>query len=111
MPTRMISRSAFLSRNQLTQPLRCVSAASRTGAQPAGTLTAGTTQTTLRLTTDENATCRYGTVSGTAYGSLPATFASTGGTAHASTIAALTNGASYAFYVRCADAAGNPNLD
>ena len=33
----------------------------RSNGQPSGTLPAGTTQTTLSLTTNENATCQYGT--------------------------------------------------
>ena len=36
----------------------------RSNGQPTGTLPAGTTQTTLSLTTNESATCRYGTTQG-----------------------------------------------
>jgi hypothetical protein len=81
----------------------------RSNLQPSGTLPSGTTQANLSLTTNENATCRYGTTAGVAYGSLPAVFASTGGTAHSTTVSGLTNGTSYAYYVRCQDGAGNAN--
>src|SRR5204863_2258476 len=39
----------------------------RSNGQPSGTLPAGTTSTSLRLTTDEVATCRYSLVAGTSY--------------------------------------------
>jgi Concanavalin A-like lectin/glucanases superfamily/Putative esterase len=81
----------------------------RSNGSPAGTLAAGTTQTTLSLTTNENATCRYATSSGVAYGSMPNTFATTGGTAHSATRTGLTNGSSYSFFVRCQDPTGNAN--
>ena len=78
------------------------------GGAPTGAQPAGTTQVNLQVTTSENATCRTGTVAGTAYGALPLTFTTTGGTAHARTITGLTNGTSYTYYVRCQDGAGNP---
>ena len=83
----------------------------RSGGSPSGTLAAGTTQTTLSLATNEAATCRYGTVANVAYSALPNTFATTGGTAHSTTVAGLTNGSSYAYYIRCSDQASNPNPD
>ncbi len=76
---------------------------------PSGTLPAGTTQTTLSVTTDENATCRYSTVAGTSYAAMTNTFSTTGGTSHSTTVTGLSNGNSYSFYVRCVDAAGNAN--
>jgi hypothetical protein len=76
---------------------------------PAGTLSAGTTQTTLSLTSSENAVCRYGIVANTSYSSLPNSFSSTGGTTHTVTRTGLTNGSSYTYYVRCRDTAGNAN--
>ncbi len=83
----------------------------RSNGQPAGPLTGGTTQTTLSLTTDENATCRYATTAGVGYGSMPNSFSSTGGTAHSSTVSGLVNGGSYNYYVRCQDTATNANPD
>jgi hypothetical protein len=78
-------------------------------AQPSGTLAAGTTQTTLSVSSNENATCRYATTAGTAYGSMANTFATTGGTAHSTLVSGLANGQSYSYYVRCQDSAGNAN--
>ncbi|HKC49220.1 MAG TPA: LamG-like jellyroll fold domain-containing protein, partial [Myxococcota bacterium] len=69
----------------------------------------GTTQATLALASDETATCRYGTVAGTAYASLPNLFSTTGGIAHSTLVTGLANGHSYSFFVRCQDTAGNPN--
>ena len=81
----------------------------RSSGAPTGTLVAGTTQTSLSLATNENATCRYGTTAGVAYASLPTVFTTTGGTTHSTTVTGLTNGGSYSFFVRCQDVAGNPN--
>jgi hypothetical protein len=81
----------------------------RSNGQPSGTLPAGTTQAALGLTTNENATCRYGSVAGTPYASLPQVFTQTGGVAHSSQVTGLTNGGAYTFYVRCQDTAANAN--
>jgi glucose/arabinose dehydrogenase/PKD repeat protein len=83
----------------------------RSNAQPTGTLPAGTTQTTLGLTTNEPATCRYSTVAGVAYSAMTGTFTTTGGTVHATTVAGLANGQSYSYYVRCQDGSNNANPD
>jgi hypothetical protein len=83
----------------------------RTGLQPSGWLPAATTQTTIRLTTNEAATCRHATSAGVPYGSMTASFTTTGGTTHSRVVTGLTNGGTYRFYVRCADQAGNPNTD
>jgi subtilisin family serine protease len=76
---------------------------------PSGVLPAGTTQTTLSLTTNENATCRYATVPGTAYASMPNLFSTSGGTSQATLITGLLSGNTYTYYVRCRDVAGNAN--
>ncbi|MEK7584068.1 MAG: fibronectin type III domain-containing protein, partial [Patescibacteria group bacterium] len=81
----------------------------RSGGEPIGPLSAGTTQTVLSLTTDENATCRYGITANTAYSSLLITFATTGGSTHSSQLNGLQNGTTQAYYVRCQDAADNIN--
>ena len=75
--------------------------------QPTGTLALGTTQATLSLTTNEAATCRYAATPGVAYGAMPITFATTGGTSHTSLVTGLVNGGSYSYFVRCQDPAGN----
>ncbi len=76
---------------------------------PASTLTSGTTQTTLSVTTDENATCKYSTTPNTDYSSMAKTFTTTGGTSHSTTITGLSDGNSYTYYVRCEDSANNAN--
>src|SRR5207249_1863118 len=83
----------------------------RSGGQPPGTLPAGTTQTTLALTTNEAATCRYSPSAGVPYDAMTQTFATTGGIAHSTPVSGLVDGGSYAFYVRCLDAAANANPD
>jgi hypothetical protein len=79
------------------------------GGSPTGTLAAGTTQTTLSVTTNENATCRYSATANIAYASMANTFTTTGTTSHSTTVTGLTNGQSYSYYVRCQDTAGNPD--
>ena len=54
----------------------------RSNGAPSGTLAAGTTQTTLSLSTNENASCRYSTTAGTAYSSMVKVFSTTGGTSY-----------------------------
>jgi hypothetical protein len=76
---------------------------------PSGALAAGTTQTTLSVTSNENATCRYATTAATAYGSMPNTFTTTGGVAHSTSVGGLSNGGSYSYFVRCQDTTGNAN--
>ncbi len=82
----------------------------RSNGEPAGVLV-GATQANLSLATDENATCRYATVAGTAYASMVNTFSTTGGTAHSTGISGLVGGATYSYYVRCQDGSGNINPD
>jgi len=83
----------------------------RSAGQPAGLLASGSSQTTLSLVTDENATCRYATTAGVAYAAMANTFSSTGATAQSTQVTGLVNGASYTYYLRCQDAVGNANPD
>lgn len=83
----------------------------RSNGQPTGALLSATRETTLRLDTDENAVCRYGTVPGIPYSSMPQVFTTTGGTSHSTTVTGLSQGSSYAFYVKCQDTTGNANPD
>ncbi|QQS21366.1 MAG: hypothetical protein IPL87_02540 [Candidatus Moraniibacteriota bacterium] len=80
----------------------------RSNPAPSGSLTAGTTSTTMTLTTNETATCKYGTTD-QAYASLPNTFTTTNSTSHSQTISGLSNGQSYTYHIRCQDKAGNAN--
>ena len=81
----------------------------RSGGLPSGEQVYGTTQVTMQVTTDENATCKYGSSSGVAYASMSNTFSTTGGTSHSTTISGLSNGGSYTRYVRCIDGSSNAN--
>jgi hypothetical protein len=78
---------------------------------PSGALASGTTQTTMSLTTNENATCKFSISAGTVYASMANTFSTTGGTNHSTVIAGLQNGQSYNRYIRCIDGSGNANAD
>jgi len=84
---------------------------SRSNGSPTGVLSSGTTETTISLTTDEQATCKYSTSPGTVYGSMPNTFTTTNSTSHSQTITGLTDGQSYAYYVKCQDTINNSNSD
>lgn len=81
----------------------------RSNGVPTGVLPAGTTQATLSLVTDENATCRYATTAGMTYGAMTNTMATIGGAAHSTTVSGLSNGGSYNYFVRCQDGVGNTN--
>ena len=83
----------------------------RSNGLPSGELAYGTGNVMLSLATDENATCKYAATAGIAYASMTLQFATTGGTAHSSTISGLVNGTSYNYYVRCTDSIGNANTD
>lgn len=83
----------------------------RVNGSPRDTLPAGTNQTTMSLSTDETATCRYSTTANISYDSMTNAFATTGETSHSTVIASLSNGSAYNYYVRCKDAAGNANTD
>ncbi|QQR78684.1 MAG: VCBS repeat-containing protein [Candidatus Moraniibacteriota bacterium] len=80
----------------------------RTNGAPTGTLPETTTQATLSLVTDENATCKYGTTANTAYAAMTAVMGTTGGANH-STAVTVTAGTAYTYFVRCEDTAGNQN--
>ncbi|MEK7703638.1 MAG: MopE-related protein [Myxococcota bacterium] len=77
------------------------------GGQPTGTLPGGTTQTTLHVTTDEAATCKWATTSGAAYATMASTFVTTGTTSHSTNVTGLVDSQSYSYYVRCQDGDGN----
>jgi hypothetical protein len=81
----------------------------RSLASPSGNLSFTTIMTTLSLSTDEDATCRYDTSPNTIYASMVHTFTNTGTTTHTTTISGLTSGQSYDYYVRCSDSSNNAN--
>ncbi len=78
---------------------------------PSGLLPYNTTQTILSLTTNEAATCRYGTTANTAYSSIANTFITTGTTTHSQLVSGLTFNTTYNYYVRCNDTSNNLNTN
>ncbi|RLC36714.1 hypothetical protein DRH29_03970 [candidate division Kazan bacterium] len=81
----------------------------RSDGLPTGALPAGTTQATLSLTTDEDATCRYAVDADTEYSEMTGIFGTTGEKDHSTLITGLADGNSYTYYVRCQDRLGNTN--
>ena len=81
----------------------------RSNSSPSGVLPAGSTQATLSLATDEDASCRYAATPGTDYAAMTSMFATTGGRTHQTPATGLSDGEAYAYYVRCADGLGNVN--
>jgi hypothetical protein len=82
----------------------------RSAGSPSSSQTAGTTQVTLSLATNESSTCKYSTTAGTAYGSMTSDFTTSDGLAHTATVS-TSNGQSYNYYIRCQDLASNANTD
>ena len=80
----------------------------RSNGQPTGALPSATTQTTMSLTTNEHANCRYSDMAGIPYTSMTNIIAQSG-TTHSTLLTGLSNGNSYTRYVKCQDAAGNSN--
>jgi hypothetical protein len=81
------------------------------GGAPSGELASGTTTTTLRVLTNENATCKYSDTSGKSYADMSNTFSSTGAKNHTTSLTGLADGKSYDYYVRCIDTAGNADIN
>jgi len=76
--------------------------------KPIGTLSAGTTQTTISLTTNEPATCG-GSTTPRVREETVTKFTNTGGTTHTMNIPGLVDGESYTLYIKCEDDSGNLN--
>ena len=82
----------------------------RSGGAPGGTLALNTSSTTISLTTNEPATCKY-SATNISYASMTLFSTTTATTTHSSIISELSNGGSYLYYVKCSDAVGNVNSD
>ncbi len=74
-----------------------------------GTLSSGTTETTISLSTDENASCKYSGSASVAYASMTNNFSTTGSASHSTVVTNLSDGNSYDYYVRCEDEYNNEN--
>lgn len=79
--------------------------------QPSSNLAQGTTTTTLSVTTDEPATCKYSMSAGLSYSAMMFLFSGSGSTSHSVQVDNLTDGNSYRYYVKCEDSLGNANLN
>jgi len=90
-------------------PIVDVTPPALSGGAPGGNLAAGTVETAISLSSDENAECRHGTAPNTIFANLPEQFSSTGGQSHSTIVSSLVDGQEYSFYVRCEDQAGNVN--
>lgn len=73
---------------------------------PSDKFSAGTRSTTLRATTNKDATCKFSGNSSTSFDDM-ATFSNTGGTSHSHVISGLADNSRYRYYVRCSDSSGN----
>src|SRR5439155_16558534 len=76
-----------------------------------GAAPAGMRQTPLALAHTCALPICYSPSAGARYDAMTQTFATTGGTAHSTPVSGLVDGGSYAFYVRCLDAAANASPD
>lgn len=77
---------------------------------PVGIHASGTTSVNVGVTTSEAATCKIDTDPDIAYGSMAATFGTTGGLVHTTSVGSLVDGTSYTRYIKCQDVAGNPTV-
>src|SRR3989344_1398308 len=81
----------------------------RSAGSPSTELVYTTTSTSISLTTNENATCKYSLTANTSYAGMTGIFLGAGTTSHTATVSGLTSGNSYSYYVRCQDTPGNAN--
>lgn len=79
-------------------------------SSPSGILSADTQSTALTVATSESSVCRYAITSNTSFALMTGNFTQITPTSHSANIAGLVNGASYVYYVRCHDTAGNVML-
>lgn len=83
----------------------------RSNLQPKGTLTPGTSSTTISLITNEPASCKYSTFPDADFDEMPYTFSTTEGITHSSLVSGFSDGNTYTYYCRCQDESGNANKD
>jgi len=90
----------------ITLPATNNSAPVVSNLSPSDKFSAGTKSTTLRATTNKDATCKFSGSSSTSFDDM-ATFSNTGGTSHSHVISGLADNTRYRYYVRCSDGSGN----
>ncbi len=84
----------------------------RSNLYPTGTLPAGTKETTISVSTNVAAYCRYSKNPGTAYSSMSGSFSyNKEKTFHSVKAVGLETGVTYEYYVRCRDVDNNKNID
>ncbi|MBM3200717.1 hypothetical protein FJZ53_07295, partial [Candidatus Woesearchaeota archaeon] len=71
---------------------------------PTGKVT--TSAISLTVVSNEDATCKYSTLSGITYDNMDGSFSSTGSTTHVKSLTGLIDG-NYHYYVKCKDTKGN----
>jgi hypothetical protein len=79
--------------------------------RPAAQLPSNTRQTTVSVTTNEPSSCRFSYRSGTTFPFMTGNFQTIDGLTHTTLNRELNSGDTYTYFVRCADKAGNENLD
>lgn len=84
----------------------------RSGGLPSGTIEANSSSVELFLQTNLPARCRYSTTPGTAYSAMTESFTASGfDMVFTKTVTGLSNGTTYAYYVRCDALQGAVNTD
>jgi len=84
----------------------------RSSEDPVRIVPRGTTEVSIHVGTDENATCKYSSKAGLAYDDVEMSlFDTTGDSVHSTLVDSLVDGNIYTFYVRCRDGVGNANAD
>jgi hypothetical protein len=82
----------------------------RFNGAPTSTVGGTTLNVEISLETDEFSTCKYSSVPGVAYNSMPNTFTNTGLIFHSLVVPVVPN-TLRTFYIRCMDDEGNTNID
>ena len=100
------------SQEQTTTPSASAVGPQRSNLYPTGTLPAGTRETTISVSTNEAAYCRYNTDPSTAYSSMSGSFSyDKAQTFHTVKLVGLETGMTYTYYIRCRDMANVKNID
>ncbi len=82
----------------------------RFNGSPSSTITGVTLNVEIFLQTDELAVCKYDTVAGTDYYSMPNTFTNTGYITHSKIVPVVPDSVQQ-YFIRCIDDEGNYNID
>ena len=94
--------------NVIEAPLADTTPPVRSGGAPSSQLSANTTSAVISLQTGEDALCHYSKSPDVDFANSNI-MATTGSISHETTIAGLSNGQSYKYYIRCQDLNGNAN--